>query len=156
MRKFFFPLLFILLLTASYSKADEIYLKYGISPKRAEVKIASLGYRDDFFWLLSYQMELGYFKDPSDSARSSGYAASGLGVEIDSYLYGSFYFGPALISCPDNLLAGNLQFNTDLTIGLKDKRGLKLGVGYKHLSNAGIKEPNIGREFVYMGLTFPI
>jgi len=59
--------------------------------------------------------------------------------------------GPTYISTPDSVLGGHFQINTEFGLGMKDKLFYQ-GVLYKHLSSAGIYQPNIGRDFLMLQL----
>ena len=62
-------------------------------------------------------------------------------------MYGYAFFGPALISATDTQLSTNFQFATDIGFGVRDRETF-MSVGYGHISNAGIKLPNKGRDYL--------
>lgn len=67
--------------------------------------------------------------------------------------YGSAFIGPCAISATDVLLGSPYQFCSDFGIGVRDVETF-LSVTYSHISNAGLKAPNKGRDFVVMGMGF--
>lgn len=103
-------------------------------------------------------MELGgYVDNRGGGAKGSVVAKYQLGVNpgAEEGLYAKGYLGPCLISSKDTVLGGRFQFATDLGIGVRDSYSF-VGLGYGHISSAGIASPNKGRDFVYMeaGLRF--
>ena len=94
---------------------------------------------------------VGHWWDASHyfGAKDSFYFRTGLGVAIRTLpLCPSLYFGPAFITSPDTVLATNFQFALEGNLMLIDNRSMGLGITIKHFSNAGIVQPNIGRNFV--------
>ncbi len=69
-------------------------------------------------------------------------------------LYAGIYFGPGFISNPDSMLGGHFQFVEQVNVGLSDLRGVRVGFFVKHFSNAGIEQPNKGRNFVGLQAAF--
>ncbi len=61
-------------------------------------------------------------------------------------VYGYAFFGPAYISTTDAQLSTNFQFATDVGFGVRDETTF-MAFGYAHISNAGIKLPNAGRDY---------
>lgn len=55
--------------------------------------------------------------------------------------------GIGFISDTDVYLGGHLEFNHNLYIGIKDKHDKSIGLSYRHISNAGLFMPNVGRDF---------
>ena len=72
----------------------------------------------------------------------------------------SFGFGPSLIQ---NTTFGyknkstHYQFSDEMGVGISDaKRRLRLDFTYRHISNADLKKPNNGMNFVGFGLTYSL
>lgn len=144
------------------AKAD-IFVKYGVGVLEsakyniAETKHLSVGFSKTLDYFI-YQVETGVWADSrTEKGRGSslyGGGSAGLHIGIGQ-LYTECLWGGVLISHTDGYLGGNFQFNQDLGIGVTN-RGAGIGLGYKHISSAGIYNPNIGRDFIYIKLIFPI
>ena len=93
--------------------------------------------------------------DLKEKARSSYYFTAMVGVEpkTDS-VYLSYKIGPAIITHTDALLGSNLQVHQEIELGLYDSRGVRFGLCAKHMSNAGIVKPNLGRNFMGIKAAF--
>ena len=59
--------------------------------------------------------------------------------------------GPSWISNPDSELSSHLQFDTEFGFGLQSDKA-EIGLIWKHFSNAGLKLPNQGRDFLGLQL----
>ena len=158
-------LLGFLALLSSTAYAGNLIGKYGLgimvpdSRSVAEVKLFSLGYQHDYWKdLLLAQYELGVFADAhGENRKSSGYIAASTGIRVSpGAVYAEVLWGVALITSPDSMLSTVYEFTNDTVIGLRDSRGRAFGIGYKHFSNAGIKLPNKGRDFILVHLQFPL
>jgi hypothetical protein len=104
-----------------------------------------------------YQWELGTFIDNSNRLGPTVFGSFALGLETKGPgLFASYFVGPALITQTDQRLASIFEFNNNFQIGIRDRRGLSLGVGFQHFSNAGLWAPNIGRDFFIINLTIPL
>ncbi len=142
----------------------ETIFKYGLGvfnsakDSAAETKFASLAYQDEFLGLFIYQFEGGFWYDTREDMgrRSSAFAGASIGVDVDVRpFFAQWLVGPSVISTKDSYLGGPLQFNNDVAFGLRDHRGNSVGIGYKHLSSAGIFEPNKGRDFLMLRIGIP-
>ena len=133
------------------------YLKFGgmlNEPVLTQNKLLAVGYQAPLGKLFDYQLEVGTFNDNiSDFKTVYGGPSLGLSVGGDS-AYVKAFCGPVFVSYTDQHLSTPIEFNTDFEIGIKDRRGVNIGVGYKHMSNAGTVGPNIGRDFVYIKVGF--
>ena len=156
-------ILSLLLITVPV-QADSI-VKYGLgvgsSAKNSntEVKTISIAYQENAFGPIIYQLEGGIWTDSrSDVKRKgSGFGDAGIGFNIDAgNLYCQTVVALAIITDTDSMLGSHFQFNNDLAIGLKDRDGNSIGLNYKHISNAGLVSPNIGRDFIMMRLAIPL
>ena len=130
------------------------YLKFGGSIGNSVTfgtKFLAIGHQDHLLSLLDYQLESGYILDNEfPGLYRALYVSIAPGfsiVKTDYYL--KVFCGPALISNTDVHLSSIFEIATDIELGLRDIRGLDLGVGYKHMSNAGLVPPNLGRDFLY-------
>lgn len=145
------------------ANADETYIMYGVGIGHSaeygatETKVLGMGFRDDLFLGLHYQLEAGYFNDIVGGGRkSSGWAGLSVGVQVKAYpLTLRSMVGPAYLTTIDSYLGGHYQFNHDFFVGIHDKSGKSIGASYKHLSSAGIYQPNVGRDFVVIQVGLP-
>lgn len=153
----------LLMLIPYQGHADSAFFGFGVglgnSAKRStgETKVANIGYRSDIFSGIYWQNKLGYFGDGSGnpSRKSSFYFASGPGMTVDLRPV-EFRSGWSLcaISTPDSYLGGRFpQFNGEIYVGLRDKKGNGIGVGYEHISSAGLVTPNNGRDFFVLQMS---
>lgn len=69
-------------------------------------------------------------------------------------LYLTYKIGPSIISNTDALLGSNIQIAHEFGIGLRDIRGVRTGIVFKHFSNAGLVKPNLGRDFAGLRIEF--
>ena len=155
---------FLFTLLFPYRALAESFAKYGIGVYKsaeltaAETKIFSLGFRDDLLGPFVYQYEGGIWFDSAGSGRkTSAFFDAGLGIEVRSGdLVLRSTHGLAFISTPDSYLGGYFpNFNHDLYVGIRDKTGNAIGLSYKHISNAGLMPPNVGRDFITVDLGIP-
>lgn len=102
---------------------------------------------------IHYATELGGYADNIPTRRSAGVAKLALGVKPGSEvgLYGFGFAGPCGISATDNYLSTHFQFCSDFGVGLRDRKTF-LNMGYSHISNAGIKLPNRGKDWVLFSI----
>lgn len=129
-------------------------MTYG-NDKTQSARYLSAGLTDDFNGLIKSRYELGYWSDRTN--RSSVYGTMQLGLDASNdCFYSDFYTGPSLITHPDTVLSTPLEFKHDLGIGVVGKNKVRVGINYSHLSNAGIRQPNVGRDSIQFKLTLPI
>jgi len=162
-------LLLLCLMLPSISFADEYdlgkgtFFKYGVGRQTpdqlnvSQVKMFSAGYQSPLLYIFEQKWEAGLWSDTVGNGRkSSGFGGWSMGVEpkLGTFYVHSFW-GLIGITSTDTMLSTNFQFMQDLGIGVRDARGVSLGAGYKHISNAGIKQPNRGRDFFFAQLQIP-
>jgi len=139
--------------------ADDYSFKYGMGiideAITGEAKIFSLRQEEHAFAMIYSAKEIGLWSDQGSGAgrKSSAFGAFQLGVKpgASTGIYGKAFWGVTLISSKDALLGGNAQFVSDFGVGIRDS-GSFIGVGYKHISSAGIFLPNKGRDFINLEL----
>lgn len=159
--KYLIALLMLIMPNFAYGAGD-YFLKYGLGLNNGpfpdtSVKLISVGRIAPLFSVVDYQLEGGMFDDNNQPNGIIGFAGASLGVRTKSPgIYASFFIGPAYVSQTDSRLASNFEFNNDLEIGVRDSRGLSIGVNYKHFSNAGLTPNNIGRDFFTIKLSLPL
>lgn len=157
----------VLLLWAGAAHAGQgPFARFGIGMKTQEskshgdVKTFNLGYQGEFggaLSLLDYKWEAGGWIDNVRKGRKHGGFVSGsVGVEprIGAF-YANAFVGLAAISPTDAMLGSVYQFVEDFGFGVGDQRKVRVGLNYKHISNAGIKMPNRGRDFLTLQVQFP-
>lgn len=158
-----FPCL-LFLLFSTYASADEVFVNYGIGlgesavNSMVETKMIDFGYRDFLYNGFYWQNTLGYYGDGSGNPqrKSSFYGSTGFGLEVDIHPV-ELHSGWALaaISTPDIYLGGNLpMFNGNLGVNIRDKHQNGIGLTYSHISSAGLVQPNQGRDFLTLELSF--
>lgn len=88
---------------------------------------------------------------------ASSFGSLQVGVDIDTSLFtASAFHGIGGISNTDSRLGSNFQFFHDVCGGLKDDvTNATLSFCYKHISNAGITSPNLGRDFMIIKIGVP-
>ena len=152
-----------LFLISSVCLADEAFSSYGIGVfgdadyHMAQMKVGELGYRDFLFGGIYWQHKVGYWGEgsPDPSRKSSFFVSSGPGMEVDLQpIEIRSGWGLAAISNPDSQLGGRFpQFNGELYLGLRDRKGDGIGIEYEHVSSAGIVTPNHGRDAILLQLS---
>lgn len=107
-------------------------------------------YLDYFSDTFMYKFEEGVFNG------INMYIAGSVGLQIqsDSGIFARYFLGPSYVFNKDTRLASPFEFNHDLELGIRDKSGLEISMGLKHMSNAGLVEPNPGRDFITINLGF--
>lgn len=151
----------VLLLFSDNVKADDyanamIGVANSGKSSPSESKLLAFGHRDPLALGLSYQYEFGGWADRAGNGRkSSGYGAFQVGVEAGDYTVARVMFGPTLITTPDAYLGGHFNFAEDFFFGIRGKSGNTVGIIYKHVSNAGLTEPNMGRDFGGVQVSVP-
>ena len=117
-------------------------------------KIFGLRYEEPLKRGIEYAVEIGGYVDNLGNGRKGAALAKlQLGVTPGAQIgaFGSAFTGPCFISSTDALLGSIYQFCTDFGIGIRDTETI-LSVTYSHISNAGLKLPNKGRDFVILGM----
>lgn len=99
----------------------------------------------------------GYVDNVGGGRRGSALGKVQIGVKPgpDTGIFGKVFTGPCLLTNTDTYLSSNVQFCTDFGIGVRDAYSF-VAVTYSHISNAGLKLPNKGKDFLVMeaGLRF--
>jgi hypothetical protein len=101
----------------------------------------------------------GYYLAIGANEKSSWFTSVQTGIEVvgSGGAKAIFMFGPAYLGNPDdNKLSGHLQFHLTGGIGIKDTKNYGLSLLWNHFSNAGIKQPNLGRDMITLQITIPI
>lgn len=124
----------------------------------SQMKFFKISKENEIWYPINHRFSLGLWEDRRGNGTSSSvFTAYQLGFEVhNNLLEMGIYGGPSLISAPDKELGGHLHFNTTAVIGIRDKYGYFIGASYNHFSNAGLMEPNIGKDFISLEIKFPL
>jgi hypothetical protein len=125
--------------------------------KRAFERFGTLGVRyGGTSWKL--QGNGGYWLALQPGEQSSVFGSVQGGVEVvgQSGTFAQVMFGPALVQNPDSKLAGHFQFHLAAGAGVKNSAGYGLAFIWNHLSNAGLVQPNMGRDLLTAQLLIPL
>lgn len=121
-------------------------------------KFAAIGYQNHIKnTIFDYQIEGGYFADATKGIlQQTLFAGPSIGLSIEnSGHYTKVFFGPSIVSHTDERLSIPFEFNADFEFGFQDSRGVGMGIGFKHMSSAGLGSPNLGRDFLYLQISLP-
>lgn len=152
----------VLFYLTSHAKAADYSVRFGpgIVNNQLTGATKAMGVRAESyqFYGVYGAAELGGYVDKVGPGRSS--AAMGklqIGVKPGpaTGLYGYGFFGPCLISAADTQLGSNYQFATDVGLGIRDSMTF-MNIGYGHISNAGLKLPNHGRDYMLFSVGISI
>jgi hypothetical protein len=141
-----------------HARADvvaHVGLGKGVVSHEGFERFASVGYAFHPTKSTSVKPELGGFLDASPGMANSWFVGVPVGFRVVSGagLYALAAMGPAYISDPDAALGSHFQFDIEMGFGLVDVDGVGIGFTYKHLSNAGLWQPNRGRDFLTLQVT---
>src|SRR5581483_2475391 len=118
-----------------------------------ETAIYSAGFEEFDRHGFGHKFELGAWTDTKEDHRFSPFGSVLLGKRFGDYegfnLTG--FAGIAIIGYTDAALGGIFEFTEEAIVGYKN-----VGVGYKHISNAGTASPNQGRDYISLTVAFPI
>lgn len=151
----------LLLAGAPAAAAQELALSLGRATANKDVDVARLAYRRGlapssarWWWPTHVELSAGIWRVPQLDGRTRRFDAAGTAVwraeRGAGYLEAGF--GAHLLSHTVNndttRLPSAFQFGSHLGAGLRLGEAATLGVAIQHLSNAGIKEPNGGIDFI--------
>ena len=155
--------------TAAAHAQSEVVMSLGRAADDADIDVIRLGYRrtlaSDARWWVPTLVEFGggIWRVPdlagttrrfdlhatpvwrADYARA--YVEAGIGVYLLSHT----------INNDTTQMSTSLEFGSHVGAGLRigERRDIRVGIALQHLSNAGIKEPNGGVNFVLVNVSFP-
>lgn len=113
--------------------------------------IFSSGIQNEIYGVLTEQYEVGYFsaRPNNQGIKGSGFGDYSIGVTSDlPNFYAQLLVGITALTHTDSQIGGHLAVNHDFSFGIKDRGGNGVGFAYKHISNAGLFPPNIGRDYI--------
>lgn len=153
----------LLALSSLTAQADEGFFSFGVGEGNSakqhtgEVKVGSIGIREELYQGIYLQYKLGFFGDGSGDPTRKGslFGSIGPGMLIDLHpVEIRAGYGLAAISTPDSYLGGSFpQFQGEAYVGFRDYRGNGIGLSYEHISSAGFSTPNQGRDFMVLQLS---
>jgi hypothetical protein len=113
----------------------------------------AIGYYDTFNDNFLYKLDLGTWTDQRENRLSSPFSSFSLGGIVGNYrgVNASLSAGILILGYPDGTLGSPFSFTEELIIGYQC-----VGVGYKHISNAGLAEPNFGRDYMFLNFSLPL
>lgn len=148
------------------AKENWYSINYGLGNNKhqrslTEVKLMTLQLSNNLIKeTIKQTFELGYYADNTIISRNNAFVDYMLGIEVKSKpIFISGNSGIGFLSRTDPLLGTSFQFIHELTIGMYEynkNNKSKIGFSYRHISNAGIKLPNYGRDFIALKLSFSL
>jgi len=127
-----------------------LFFKEGTNLKHSSL-IFSGGVQQEVFGILTEQYEIGYFSTKRNNygAKGSGFGGYSIGITSSpDNVYAQLLVGAVGLTTTDSQLGGNVAFKHDFSFGVKDRSGNGVGLGYCHISNAGLWKPNVGRDYI--------
>lgn len=160
--KYLYAMIAFLLASTPSALAADYSVKFGPSIQEGTTDGSSkmFGVRQDayLFYGVYSGVELGGYVDNGGHGRkSAGFAKAQIGVKPGptTGVYGFGFFGPCGITSTDSQLGSSYQFATDLGLGVRDATTF-MSAGYGHISNAGLKLPNHGRDYLLFSVGLSI
>lgn len=151
--------LLIILLSVNCFADEGTFWKLGVGldGNFGTAKLLSGGYQGPLAGIFDYQLEAGAFQDAYSSAGMIGFGGTSIGISVQSQtgVYAKVFAGPALLTNTDERLSSVFEFNDDLELGIRDSRGISIGLDVKHFSDAGLTSPNLGRDFLLLKVQIP-
>ncbi len=90
---------------------------------------------------------------------TAGYAFVQFGSVLHPFdwMYVDHYFGPGYVMKGNSKISEGLNFSMHMGIGWRDPvKGTTIGMNWKHISNAGMRKPNKGMDFILIQVGIPI
>jgi len=157
------------LLLAAPAVAQELNVAIGRATAGKDVDVVRLAYRTDlapngsrWWWPKQLQLGGGIWRVPQldgttrradlgatavwRAERRLGYFEAGFGAHLLSHT----------INNPTTRLPSSFQFGSHLGAGVRLGEAATLGIAIQHLSNAGIKEPNGGIDFILVSASLEL
>lgn len=150
---------YLLILLSINCYSEEVFVKYQVNVANgsvADAKALGVGYVRNL-WILKNKYEVGKIFDNRKGAKDSFYSFMGLGIQPEvGPIYFNFFQNIGGITTKDSYLGGHFQFCEELGVGVKGRDNTTISLFYKHISNAGIQKPNMGKDFggLQIGLPF--
>lgn len=153
--KYLYATIAFLIASTPSALAADYSVKFGPSIQDGETNGSAKGFgirrEEDVFYTLGWATELGGYVDNGGHGRkSAGLFKLQLGARPGprTGVFGKAFAGPCVITQRDSQLGGEFpQFCTDIGIGVRDPFSF-MSVTYGHISSAGLRFPNAGRDFL--------
>lgn len=147
-------LLLFALVFPSISTGKIISIGYGLGAEshikpNGTQKILNLRWHHLVLKQLCYSVDGGiYFDNRRNISSGFGFVQVGPRIHPVKGVYVFNTFGPGFVSKTGPLLGGHFQFGIDLGAGVTEAfAGVDIGLLFKHISSAGINQPNHGRNY---------
>lgn len=129
------------------------------SQELSQVKFVEFGVQKPLTKSFDTRLGIGGWSDKTSypNVRNSIYGTYQFMLQtkpVQGGMYAHYAVGPSVISHPDSLLGSHLQVCHTVGFGIADVREVRIGLVYKHFSNAGLKRPNSGRDLVGIEVQF--
>jgi len=150
-------LFLIFLSTYAYTQEDQWVVSGGVGVADSiNTRTLTLSIQEDLWGALKQRGTVGGWLDDSGNGKSGSALISGqLGFEVNrNGMVIGLFSGPTFISSPDVMLGGYLQFMTNFHLGIQDGNSNYIGAFYRHISNASLSTPNIGRDIIGLEIRF--
>lgn len=156
-------LIFAALLSAPLVMAAQVVSKYAVEKNSIPNGVGSgerlygVEYVERIKRAIHIKGEIGVWISKQSERHSSLFASAGGGyrVQLDSGLFFEAFLGPGFVHSTDAHSSSHIEIMHDINAGFM-KDGFGIGLGYKHISNAGLVPPNLGRDFAGMRFVIPI
>lgn len=131
-------------------KDSSMFFKYSLAMADVPTKIFGLstGFQSAF-GILQTKYEVGIMRDTRTDSLPFGYMSAGLGVEPQyGPIFFQFFQSVGTMTISDKYNGGYFQFMQDVGLGFKGSNNTSLAIGYKHISNLGLHQDNLGRDLI--------
>lgn len=155
-----FVLGLLLIASLNVKASDEVFVKYNVNVANgsvADAKALGVGYVTDLNNIFKIKYEVGHIFDHRRGAKDSYFGFVGLGIQPEfGPVFINFFQNIGGITTIDKYLGGRFQFNEELGLGVKDQRTkVAISMFYSHISNAGLVQPNMGKDFGGLKFVLP-
>lgn len=134
---------------------ENVTLKFGSGLNHnPQAALYSLGFENGFKRSKYFhKVDFGFWTDAEARNSSSIFGSFLIGRRFGTLrsLNVSLLAGVLIMSGPDRVLATPFQLTEEVSVGYQ-----RFSIGIKHISNAAIKTPNLGRDFIFFNYTLPI
>lgn len=132
---------------------DVVSFRTGFGPTTARKSaLYSMAWEEKAFDDIFYKIDAGFWTDAESGHSSAPFVGPLLGYRFGTYR--GFNVVPAVgflvMGYPDALLGSPFNFTEEFTVGYTG-----LGIGWKHISNAGFSSPNAGRDYIFLNFAIP-
>lgn len=140
-------------LLAVFAQAGEINLRFGVGAGNdmdfGSVKYIEAGHTGTVYGVWVYNVAGALVIDPREGYATTPLLSATTGVRASwGPLMASTSWGLAALAYTDLALSTHYQFTNLTELAICDPNGNCVGAFYRHYSNAGIKQPNLGRDFL--------